>query len=110
MSIHSIRNSSHRLFTSDAFISCSTGFRISNWHGCLIRARKCSYRKSSFKSPGRDLFILNTSDGGGGGLIIMIQGRSLFNLEKTMVLVFNKELEYKLEEAKYKMLKVMQIG
>ena len=91
MSIHSIRNSSHRLFTSDAFISCSTGFRISNWHGCLIRAR-------------------NTSDGGGGGLIIMIQGRSLFNLEKTMVLVFHKELEDKLEEAKYKMLKVMQIG
>ena len=47
---------------------------------------------------------------GGGGLIIMIEGRSLFHLEKTMVLVFHKELEYKVEEAKYKMLKVMQIG
>ena len=30
MSIHSICNSSHRLFTSDAFIACSIGFRISN--------------------------------------------------------------------------------
>ena len=46
MSIHSIRNSSHRLFTSDAFISCSTGFRISNWHGCLIRARRDSLRET----------------------------------------------------------------
>ena len=46
MSIHSIRNSSHRLFTSDAFISCSTGFRISNWHGCLIRARRDSVRET----------------------------------------------------------------
>ena len=40
----------------------------------------------------------------------MIQKRSLFNLEKTMVLVFYKELEYKVEEAMYKMLKVMQSG
>ena len=31
MSIHSIRNTSHRSFTSDAFISCSIGFPISNW-------------------------------------------------------------------------------
>ena len=46
MSIHSIRNSSHRLFTSDAFISFSTGFRISNWHGCLIRARRDSLRET----------------------------------------------------------------
>ena len=30
MSIHSIRNSSHRSFTSVAFISCSIGFPISN--------------------------------------------------------------------------------
>ena len=30
MSIHSICHSSHRSFTSDAFISCSIGFRISN--------------------------------------------------------------------------------
>ena len=30
MSIHSIRNTSHRSFTSDAFISCSIGFPISN--------------------------------------------------------------------------------
>ena len=30
MSIQSIRNSSHRSFTSDAFVSCSNGFRISN--------------------------------------------------------------------------------
>ena len=47
---------------------------------------------------------------GGGGLNNNDSGRSLFNLEKTMVLVFHKELEYKVEEAKYKMLKVMQIG
>ena len=40
----------------------------------------------------------------------MTQGRGKLNLEKTMVLVFHKELEYKVEEAKYKMLKVMQIG
>ena len=40
----------------------------------------------------------------------MIQKRSLFNLEKTMVLVFHNELEYKVEEAQYKMLKVMQSG
>ena len=30
MSINSIRNFSHRSFTSDAFISCSIGFRILN--------------------------------------------------------------------------------
>ena len=32
----------------------------------------------------------------------------LFNLEKTMVSVLNKELEYKVEKLKYKKLEVMQ--
>ena len=67
MSIHSIRNSSHRLFTSDAFISCSTGFRISNWHGCLIRARRDSLpgELQALKQLSRDkTIILKKADKG----------------------------------------------
>ena len=33
----------------------------------------------------------------------------LFNLEKTMVSVLHKELEYKVEKLKYKKLEVMQL-
>ena len=63
------------------------------------------YRKSSIKLPGGEAYLLKAylrgwinrdrgliSDGGGG----------LFNLEKTMVSVLHKELEYKVEQLKNK--------
>ena len=53
--------------------------------------------------------------GGGGGLIIsntfevgLIETGGLFNLEKTMVSVVHKEVEYKVKKLKYKKLEVMQ--
>ena len=54
------------------------------------------YRKSAISSTGRS-FISNTFErwGGGGGGV-------LFNLEKEMVLFLHKELEYNVEELKYK--------
>ena len=60
-------------------------------------------RKASHK-PSGGVFISSPFDGGGGynrdgGLIL--EG-SLFNLEKTMVSVLHKELEYKVEKLKYK--------
>ena len=55
------------------------------------------YNKSSIKLP-RALFISSPFEGrlnrDGGG--------SLFHLEKTMVSVLHKELEYKVEKLKYK--------
>ena len=42
---------------------------------------------------GGGLFISNPFEGKGGGL---------FNLEKTMVSVLHKELQYKVEKLKYK--------
>ena len=58
-----------------------------------------AYRKSSIKPP----YLLSSSfeggDEGGGGLIetrnLFGGGRGLFNLEKTMVSILHKELEYK---------------
>ena len=48
----------------------------------------------------------------GGGALIEVGGlferRGLFNLAKTMVSVLHKELEYKVEQLKYKRLEVMQ--
>ena len=41
--------------------------------------------------------------GGGGGLI---ETGGLFNLEKTMVSVLHKELEYEAEKLKYKKIEV----
>ena len=54
-----------------------------------------SCRKSSINPPwgGGGLFIWSPFEGGRG---------SLFNLEKTMVSVLHKELEYKEETLKYK--------
>ena len=37
-----------------------------------------------------------------GGLFELGGGRKLFNLEKTMVLVLHKELQYKVEKLKHK--------
>ena len=54
------------------------------------------YRKSSIKPP-KGLFI-SCPFGGGGHLI---EVGSLFNVEKTMVSLLHKELEYKVEKLKY---------
>ena len=43
--------------------------------------------------------------GGGGGLN---RDKGLFNLDKTMVLILFKELQYKMEKLKYKKLEIMQ--
>ena len=48
---------------------------------------------------GGGLFISSPFEGGGGGLI---ETGGLFNLEKTMVSVLHKELEYEVEKLKYK--------
>ena len=48
---------------------------------------------------------------GGQGLIEIggyLRDGGLFNVEKTMVSVLHKELEYKVEKLKYKRLEVMQ--
>ena len=56
-------------------------------HTCL-----CRYRKSSITPPpGGVLFISNPFEVGGGGLI---GNGGLFNLEKMMVSVLHKELQY----------------
>ena len=49
--------------------------------------------------------------GGGQGLIEIggyLRDGGLFNVEKTMVSVLHKELEYKVEKLKHKRLEVMQ--
>ena len=54
-------------------------------------------------SPPRYLFQAHL--GGGGGLIEtrgLFERGGLFNLEKTMVSVLHKELEYKVKKLKYK--------
>ena len=61
------------------------------------------YRKSSIKPPG-GLFISITFGGGGG----LNRDKGLFHLDKTMVLILFKELEYKMEKLKYKKLEIMQ--
>ena len=54
-------------------------------HTCL-----CRYRKSSINPPpGGVLFISNPFEGGG-----LIWNGGLFNLEKMMVSVLHKELQY----------------
>ena len=55
---------------------------------------------------GAYLFQARLRDGGGGGVFnrdwgVILEG-SLFNLEKTMVSVHQKELEYKVEKLKHK--------
>ena len=57
------------------------------------------YIKSSITLSG-GLFISNSSGGGGGGgwrQGAYLRMGGLFNLEKTMVSVLHKELEYKVE-------------
>ena len=63
------------------------------------------YRKSSIKLPGGEAYLLKAylrgwinSDRG----LIWEGGGGLFNLEKTMVSVLHKELEYKVEQLKNK--------
>ena len=53
---------------------------------------------------GGGLFISSPFEGGGGGGLIETGG--LFNLEKTMVSVLHKELEYEVEKLKYKKIEV----
>ena len=48
--------------------------------------------------PPRYLFQAHLRGGGGG----LIETRGLFNLEKTMVSVLHKELEYKVKKLKYR--------
>ena len=64
-----------------------------------------SCRKSSINPHwgGGGLFISSPFEGGGGGLI---ETGGLFNLEKTMVSVLHKELEYEVEKLKYKKIEV----
>ena len=57
-----------------------------------------TYRKSSIKLS-RGLIYFKPIWGGGGGLI---ETGGLFNLEKTVVSVLHKELEYKVEKLKNK--------
>ena len=49
-------------------------------------------------SPSGSLFISSPFEGGGG----LIETGGLFNLEKTMVSVLQKKLEYKVEKLKNK--------
>ena len=60
-----------------------------------------SYRKSSIKLPG-SLVISSPFEGGLYGDGGLFERGELFNLEKTMVSVLHKELEYKVEKLKYK--------
>ena len=58
------------------------------------------YTVNPLFTPPAGLFISSPfEDVGGGGLI---ETGGLFNLETTMVSVLHKELEYKVEELKYK--------
>ena len=67
----------------------------------LITSFLKKYHKFSIK-PSGGLFISNPFEGD------LIEMGGLFNLEKTMVSVLHKELEYKVEKLKYKKLEVMQ--
>ena len=63
-----------------------------------------NYRKSSIKPP-RGAYLFQTNLSGGGGLIEtgdLFERGGLFNLEKTMVSILHKKLEYKVETLKYK--------
>ena len=75
------------------FVSCS-------WHVDHI----INFSKNTVNSikPLGGIFISNPFEGGLDG------DGGLFNLEKTMVSVLNKELEYKVEKLNYKKLEVMQ--
>ena len=52
------------------------------------------YRKSSIKPTWVEEGLIERKGGGGGGLLL--------NLEKTMVSVFPKDLEIKVDKLKYK--------
>ena len=76
-----------------------------------MRSRTCSffaYDKSSIKFPAGLIFkpIWEAGGGGGGGGLIemrdLFERGGLFNLEKTMVSVLHKELEYKVEKLENK--------
>ena len=58
----------------------------------------------------RGLFISNQFEWGGGLIETgdLFERGGLFNLEKTMVSILHKKLEYKVEMLKYKRLEVMQ--
>ena len=74
------------------------------WTGYWLRC-PCSERRLSLAIKLDNIF------GGRGALIEMgglFERSSLFNLEKSKVLVLHKELEYKVEKLKYKKLEVMQ--
>ena len=53
-------------------------------------------------NPPVGLFISSPFEGVGGGGGRLIETGGLFNLETTIVSVLHKELEYKVEELKYK--------
>ena len=62
------------------------------------------YRESSIKPQG-NWFISSPFKSGGGGLIEtggLFEGGGLFNLEKILVTLLHKEIEYKAEKHKYK--------
>ena len=67
-----------------------------------VRSFGSAYRKSSIKPPGGLIYFKPIW---GGGLIEtggLFERGGLFKLEKTMVSVLPKELEYKVEKLKYK--------
>ena len=61
-----------------------------------------SYLETSIDQHQLTIKPIKPRGGGGGG------GGGLFNVEKTMVSLLHKELEYKVEKLKYKRLEVMQ--
>ena len=76
----------------------------------VLRVQSCwfAYRKCFIKPGGLVYFIFIW---GGWGLLEtagLFQRECSFNLEKTVVSVLHKELEYKVENLKYKKLDVMQ--
>ena len=70
-----------------------------------------SYLETSIDQHQLTINPIKPLGGGGQGLIEIggyLRDGGLFNVEKTMVSVLHKELEYKVEKLKYKRLEVMQ--
>ena len=67
-----------------------------------VRENAVTYRTYSIKPPRGGSFISNTFEGGLKETGRLIWEGAFFNLTKTMVSVLQKELEYKVENLKYK--------
>ena len=85
-------------------------WRQRNVQKSVLRVQSCwfAYRKCFIKPGGLVYFIFIW---GGWGLLetgSLFERECSFNLEKTVVSVLHKELDYKVENLKYKKLDVMQ--